>query len=158
MVEGGFTLMRRFVIMLSLVSLGILQANANCVSDLASGVACQELKDQLQGNDGADGAQGEQGIQGIQGQPGQQGTISRDKTVAVVDTAIRLYDGKRIQFQAFNTYAIGRQHGQDVLKDGHNFMFGARIVYKLGASYEEKLLAEQNRKIEALLKLLDKRQ
>lgn len=104
------------------------------------------------GINGVDGQNGTNGIDGVNGKDGKDGKSpsSRVESKLVLDTAVRLYDGKRVQLQAFNTFGMGRHNGQDLLDDGHNMMFGARIVFKLGSSYEERLLAKQAAQIEAL--------
>ncbi len=124
---------------------------ANCGNDNGNGNGCS-------GNEGPAGPIGATGPQGTDGQAGANGKDGRNGTDAqvdnhaklVLDTAIRLYDGKRVQVQAFNVYQPSRVSGQDVLGDGKNFMFGARIVLKLGSSYEERLLQAQKAQIEAL--------
>lgn len=63
------------------------------------------------------------------------------ETKYVLDGAVRLYDGKKIQVQAFDAYDVRHKR---------NFQAGVRVVYKLGKSYEEKILEKQAFQIELL--------
>jgi hypothetical protein len=63
------------------------------------------------------------------------------ETKVLFEGAVRLYDSKRVQLQAFNSYDM--QHG-------HNFAAGVRLLFKAGPSYEEKLIEKQNRDLRAL--------
>lgn len=69
------------------------------------------------------------------------------ETKMLVDTAVRVYDGKRVSVEAFNSFDAA--HSQE-------FAFGTRIVLKLGSSYEERLLKVQAKQIEALQALVNK--
>lgn len=107
---------------------------------------------------GCSGNEGPQGPAGLNGTNGKDGANGKDAQVnrhfsesnLVADTAVRLYDGKRVQWQAFNTYAFGRHHSDDVFGDGHNMQYGVRFVYKLGSSYEERRIAELEKMIKTL--------
>lgn len=63
------------------------------------------------------------------------------ETKTLIEGAVRLYDGKRVELQVFNSYDA--RHGQ-------NFAAGVRILFKAGKSYEEKLFAKQQRDLDAL--------
>lgn len=67
-----------------------------------------------------------------------------------MDGAIRLLDTKRWQLQAYDIYQLDTDGSHDVVGGGHNFMFGARVVFKLGKSYEEERLDAQKKEIDAL--------
>ena len=118
----------------------------------------------LNGSNGTNGTDGVNGTNGANGANGTNGTNGKDgvspkvdnSAKLVVDAAVRLYDGKRVQLQLFDTYALDRQQGHDVLGDGRNMMFGTRIVFKLGSSYEERELAKQSAEISALRAQLSK--
>lgn len=126
----------------------------------------------LNGTDGLNGTNGTNGINGLSGMSGSNGVDGKDGTSGkdgkdgvnatvddsaklVLDTAIRLYDGKRFQWQVFNVYSLNRVADHDVIGDGRNMMFGARVIFKLGKSYEEQRIEEQDKKIQLLEKLLD---
>ncbi len=63
--------------------------------------------------------------------------------------AVRLYDAKRFELQAFNSYDA---------RHGHNFAAGVRLLFKVGPSYEEKLIAKQQRNVEALAQYVSRLQ
>jgi hypothetical protein len=163
--------MKKLVIMIALVmSVGTL-AKANCGNDKGVGNGCSNLGQPGQpgqpGGVGGQGGQGGVGQDGLNGATGPQGVAGKNGTDAqvdnsaklVVDTAVRLYDGKYVQLQAFNTYAFDRHDAHDVSEEFHNsrnFMFGARIVLKLGKSYEERLLEKQDTQIKSLERLVSR--
>lgn len=102
-----------------------------------------------QGSVGTTGAMGQAGVNGTNGKDGKDG---RDMTMqhehaAVIDAAIRLYDGKRVQLQVFDTYRIGAKPSQDLIGAGYNMMLGARVVFKLGTSYEEREIARLRKQL-----------
>ena len=104
----------------------------------------------VQGQTGAQGVAGQEGKQGVAGQNGTNGTNGTDATVddsakLVGDVALRLYDGKRVQLQAFDTYGYSFQSNE-----GRNMMYGMRLVFKLGKSYEERKLEKMEKQIELL--------
>ncbi len=104
------------------------------------------------GSNGTNGANGSNGTSGVNGKDGRNGTdaqVDRSAKLAL-DAAIRLYDGKYVQVQAFNIYLPSRKNNQDVIGDGTNFMFGARVVFKLGRSYEERRIDELEKKLKLL--------
>lgn len=118
-----------------------------------------------QGPQGPTGATGPQGSTGAQGQAGTNGKDGKDAnsrvnywrgTDLVGDFAIRLYDGKRVQLQAFTAYAFGSEPGQDVIGAGRNLQTGVRFVFKLGKSYEERMLEKQAADIRALTAALER--
>lgn len=92
-------------------------------------------KNGTNGTNGVNGVNGKAGINGVNGQNAQD----ESSVSMAVDTAVRLYDSKYIQLQAFNMYA-GR--------DGDTF--GARLVVKLGSSYEERQLKALRLQLDAL--------
>lgn len=111
--------------------------------------------DGADGLNGTDGLNGLDGINGADGKDGLDGRNGKDASLRVeskllLDTAIRLYDGKYLQVQAFNAFSIGRHRGYDLLRDGKNMFYGARVVFKLGSSYEERELQKLRKEIEAL--------
>lgn len=57
-----------------------------------------------------------------------------EQTKYVGGVAVRLYDTKRFEVQAFDDYNM---------RSKRNDVVGMRMVFKLGKSYEEKLLAQQ---------------
>jgi len=92
---------------------------------------------------GKNGAAGVNGTNGKDGKNGQDATPSWHGTDIVGGVAVRLYDHKYFQVQAFDDYTFGSAKGQDVLGDGRNTTIGARVLFKLGRSYEEKLIDAQ---------------
>ena len=127
-------------------------------------------KEGLNGQDGIDGLDGVQGIQGDKGDKGDQGLQGKDvdpKTVADLqskDTALnnrmdslenrlnklektqfvaefqfRIYDSKRLSIAPFFRTNFTR---------GMIDTVGVRFTIKLGASYEEKLIAKQNKRLD----------
>ena len=73
-----------------------------------------------------------------------------------IDTALRLYDGKRVQLQAYNVWSPSMHSSEDVIGDGRNLQYGIRFVFKIGSSYEERLLAKQESQIKALEAMLSR--
>jgi len=65
-----------------------------------------------------------------------------EETKYLLEPTVRLYDSKRWQVQAFDSYDV---------RHGMNFALGARVMFKLGKSYEEKLIARSNPEIARLL-------
>ena len=130
-------------------------AHANCGNNKNVGNGCGE-------NIGPEGPQGPQGLPGV-GEKGRDGKDGSNASVnehyrefnLVADTAVRLYDGKHVQLQAFNVYAFGRHQGDDIFGDGRNIMAGVRFVFKLGKSYEERLLEKQSKQIKHLETLIN---
>jgi len=72
------------------------------------------------------------------------------------DTALRLYDGKRVQLQVYNIYSPSLHDKEDVIGDGRNLQYGVRFVFKLGKSYEENLLEKQAAEIKALEAMVER--
>lgn len=66
----------------------------------------------------------------------------------LIEGAVRLYDGKRIALEAFNSFDAAH---------GHEFAYGSRITLKLGTSYEERQLKVQAKEIERLRQLIETR-
>lgn len=110
------------------------------------------------GDLGATGVKGDQGFKGEVGIQGIQGTAGKDVDPAtvndmnkrihemnenkvVIEGAVRLYDSKLVQLQLFNSYDV---------RHGRNFMSGTRLIFKVGKSYEEKLIAKQNARMTCL--------
>ncbi len=67
-----------------------------------------------------------------------------------LDTALRIFDGKYVQVQTYNIFSPSLHMSEDAFGDGRNLQFGMRVVFKLGSSYEERLLEKQARDIKAL--------
>ncbi len=148
--------MKKLVMLGMLLGIGTF-AYANCGNDNGNGQGCSNSQGPtgpqgLAGLNGTDGTNGTNGVNGKDGKDGKNGSDAQVDNSAklVLDTAIRLYDGKRVQVQAFNTYMLNRQESKDVIGDGRNMTFGARIVFKLGSSYEERMLEKQADQIKAL--------
>ncbi len=106
------------------------------------------------GNNGTNGMDGKDGKNGAMGAVGTQGPNHIDPRMTEarlgLDTAIRLYDGKRFQWQVYNVYSPSLHTSEDVLGEGRNMQFGVRLVFKLGKSYEEAMLETQIKQIKAL--------
>lgn len=64
-----------------------------------------------------------------------------NETKIVGDLAVQLYDSKRFSVQIFDAYDV---------RHGHNFMAGTRVVYKLGRSYADKKIQQQQAQIDAI--------
>lgn len=97
------------------------------------------------GSNGVNGSDGVNGATGSKGDTGDKGEAASTSAQLVVDTAVRLYDGKYAQFQVFNIYGLDTTRHHDVVGDGKNVMFGARVVFKLGKSYEERRIEKLER-------------
>lgn len=152
--------MKKSILFLMLMGLTGM-AYANCGNDNGNGNGCSgDVGPQgpagLKGTNGTNGVNGINGKNGVDGKNGTNAQID-DSAKLALDTAVRLYDGKRIQFQLFNIYQPSRKDKQDVLGDGKNFMFGARIIVKLGSSYEERQNEELKHQLEALERMIAKR-
>jgi hypothetical protein len=65
-----------------------------------------------------------------------------EQTKYLLEPTVRLYDDKHFQVQAFDSY--------DVRHD-MNFAAGLRVMFKVGPSYEEKLMKKTNPEIARLL-------
>ena len=106
------------------------------------------------GNPGSNGQDGSNGTSGATGKQGPQGPGHIDPRMNEaklgIDMAVRLYDGKRVQLQAYNIWSPSLHDKEDALGDGRNLMFGVRVVFKLGKSYEEEVLEKQANQIKAL--------
>lgn len=134
---------------------------ANCGNGNGNGNGCNGSVGP-QGPKGDKGDTGASGLNGTNGVDGANGTNGKDSQVdshfsesnLAVDAAVRLYDSKRLQLQAFNIYGLGRHRGDDIFGNGHNLMYGMRLVLKLGKSYEEKRIEDLNKKISRLERLL----
>lgn len=127
-------------------------ASANCgngpndVGNGCSGNVGPAGVDGINGTNGTDGINGSNGADGVNAKDGTDGKDASARVMPVLDLALRVYDGKYIQLQAFNVVHLkDRNHRAGA--GSTEFMAGARIVIKLGSSYEE-------REIEKLKKLL----
>ncbi len=65
-------------------------------------------------------------------------TDCHQKTKYIGEVGVRLFDSKLMNFQVFDAYNF---------RDNHNDMIGARLNFKVGKSYEEKMI-EELRKIQ----------
>ena len=65
-----------------------------------------------------------------------------EQTKYLLEPVVRLYDSKYWQVQAFDSYDV---------RHGMNAALGARVMFKLGKSYEEKLMSKTNPEIARLL-------
>lgn len=154
--------MKKLILLMAVMSLTG-TAYANCGNGNGNGNGCSGEQgpqgpqgpagqNGTNGTNGTNGANGTDGVNGTNGKDGRNGTdaqVDRSAMLAL-DAAVRLYDGKYVQLQAFNIYQPSRKQSQDVLGDGRNFMFGARIVFKLGKSYEERRIDELEKKLKLL--------
>ena len=70
-----------------------------------------------------------------------------EQVKGMVDMNVRILDAKKYSVGFFDTWSVS---------DNRNFAFGARLTYKLGTSYEERLLEKQQKQIEALERVLTK--
>lgn len=127
---------------------------ANCGNGNGNGNGCSGEQGPAgptgpQGLPGNDGQNGDNGIDGKDGSSGQDGKSAGTRVMPVLDTAVRIYDGKYIQLQAFNVLRFA-DHNKRALGGSTEFMAGARIVFKLGKSHEERMLEKQQREIELL--------
>lgn len=134
---------------------------ANCGNGNGNGNGCSEEQgpaglDGTNGTDGSDGLNGTDGQSGKDGNNGKDGRNADTRVMPVLDTALRIYDGKYIQLQAFNVLRLA-DHNKRALGGSTEFMAGARIVIKLGRSYEERLLETQQKEINALKQILLKK-
>jgi hypothetical protein len=102
------------------------------------------------GSNGKNGANGTNGTNGKDGKDGKDASTAFKGTDLALDVAVRLADFRYLQVQAFDQYVFGSTPGSDVFGQGRNSTIGARIVIKLGKSYEERLLEAQKRKLDAL--------
>jgi len=102
------------------------------------------------GSNGANGVNGPIGVNGKDGKNGIDASTQFKGTDLALDAAVRIIDVKYLQVQAFDTYVFGSTPGSDVFGQGHNSTIGARIVIKLGKSYEERLLEKQALELKAL--------
>lgn len=95
---------------------------------------------------GNDGLNGSDGLNGKDGLNGRDGKDADTRVMPVLDVALRVYDGKYVQLQAFNVARLA-DHNHQALGGSTEFMAGARVIIKLGSSYEEREIA----KLKALL-------
>jgi len=65
-----------------------------------------------------------------------------EQTKYLLEPTVRLYDDKHFQVQAFDSYDV---------RHSMNFAAGLRVMFKVGPSYEEKLLKKTNPEIARLL-------
>ena len=171
--------MKRLLVMVLLSSLVSL-SYANCGNDNGNGEGCEGntiVGSQgptgpigPQGPSGSNGSNGQNGSNGSNGQDGKNGNNGKDgkdgkngsapdglnDTRLVADTALRLYDGKRVQWQVFNIYAFGSRPGQDVFGNGKNQSYGVRVIFKLGSSYEERELESLKAQVKLLTSALSR--
>jgi hypothetical protein len=109
-----------------------------------------------QGPTGQNGINGQTGVNGKDGVDGKDGKDGKDATTSYhgadlnADIAVRLFDTRYVQGQVFTVYTFGQRQGQDVFGNGQNSSYGARIVIKLGSSYEERRLDAQQKEIDSL--------
>ena len=100
------------------------------------------------GDDGLAGADGKDGKDGVNGQRGRDGVDSRRLAMPVVgEIAARLYDHRYFQLQGFYGYDFRNQV---------NHVAGARILLKIGTSWEERRLDLLQRRIRQLELLANK--
>ncbi len=147
--------MKKIMMVMVLMSLTGM-SYANCGNDNGNGNGCS-------GNVGPQGPQGPSGQDGLNGTNGNNGTNGKDgrngvdgknastRVMPVLDTALRIYDGRFVQLQAFNVLRLA-DHNKRALEGSTEFMAGARVVFKLGQSYEERRIDALEKKLKALLR------
>jgi hypothetical protein len=119
-------------------------AHANCGNGNGQGNGC---------NGGQAGPQGPAGPQGSPGSPGKDGVDASSHytgTDVVEGVVVRLFDTKRVQVQAFDDYVFDTVSNRDITTTGHNSTVGARLMFKLGSSWEEELIAKQAAQLAAM--------
>ena len=100
------------------------------------------------GDAGVAGSDGKDGKAGVDGQRGRDGVDSRRLAMPVVgEIAARLYDHRYFQLQGFYGYDFRNQV---------NHVAGARILLKIGTSWEERRLDLLQRRIRQLELLANK--
>lgn len=138
--------MRNLVLILAVILTASL-ASANCGNDNGNGNGCSgnvgprgpQGQPGLNGSDGTNGINGTNGTNGTNGINGTNGRDADAKIMPVLDAALRLYDGKYVQLQAFNVWHLSDKNSR-ALAGTTEFMAGARVVLKIGKSYEERRL------------------
>lgn len=90
------------------------------------------------GDAGAKGETGDTGATGPTGANGKDGVSDRPKTAWLLQPEVRFISDKYVDVSLFTAYNI---------REGHMFMTGLRAYFKVGKSYEEKVL---DRKIDEL--------
>ncbi len=101
----------------------------------------------LSGSNGTNGVDGKDGKNGTNGKDGRDTSYSFRGTDLTLDAAVRLLDTQYVQLQAYNVYVFGSHPGDDVFGNGHNSTIGARILIKLGSSYEEREIARLRKQL-----------
>lgn len=81
------------------------------------------------------------GVPGAAGRDGHDGKDAESHTRVIAGVDVRLLDYQHLSLHAFNDYNV---------RDGRNDSIGARIVIKLGESYEEREMAKMKKQIEEL--------
>ena len=95
--------------------------------------------DGLDGLDGSAGADGQAGVDGAPGANGNDGKSGRNgaafkedfKAGVMAGFSIRLLDTRKFTISAFNNYDV---------RNERNDSYGLNVMFKLGQSYEEKLI------------------
>ena len=117
----------------------------------------------LNGIDGIDGINGINGLDGLNGKDVDPATVNRlddknreqdkridnlDKRVSrleetkyLFETVLRLTDTAKTRIEIFDSYDV--RHSQ-------NFAIGVRFTYKMGKSYEEKMIEKTNKRIDKI--------
>lgn len=93
------------------------------------------------GTNGTNGINGINGVNGAAGINGQDGKDAETHTKLIGGVDVRLLDYQHIAIHAFDDYN---------LRDGHNDSIGARVVVKLGQSWEERQMAIMQKQINDL--------
>jgi hypothetical protein len=127
---------------------------ANCGNDNGNGNGCSgETGPQgpagptgpqgTPGTNGNNGTNGANGATGATGAQGPKGEAYSPRAAMLGGIAIRLFDTKRVSLFAFDDYQFDPLPGHDLIGSGaHNNSYGARLVFKLGSSYEEREIAK----------------
>lgn len=93
------------------------------------------------GKDGQNGVNGTNGTNGTNGNNGVNGAIGPQnpiKSMLIAGLEVRLFDTKRLSLFAFDDYQLDPQPSHDLFSGARNNSYGARLVIKLGSSYEER--------------------
>lgn len=63
------------------------------------------------------------------------------------EAVVRLYDGKRLTLEEYNNMTLNQSFGPT---------FGARITFKVGKSYDQRVAEKQQKQIDALTAIINR--
>lgn len=101
------------------------------------------------GPQGPMGPAGPRGATGLQGKAGLDGENGRDggaETAYVAGADVRVADTKHVALHLFDDYDVRARH---------NHAVGARLVFKVGESYEMGVIAAQESRVDGLVKYFE---